>query len=50
MAPEPEDRKDLKRARVVLSKDHEVVGPSYLRVIGVAAKVTDKRENSGNHD
>jgi hypothetical protein len=35
---------------VVLSKGREVVGPGYSRVKGVAAKVTDKRENSGNHD
>jgi hypothetical protein len=48
-ALEPEDRKDPKRAHVVLSKGREVVGPSYSRVIGVAAKVTDKRENSSNH-
>jgi hypothetical protein len=34
---------------VLLSKGHEVVGPGYLRVTGVAAKVTDKRENPGNH-
>jgi hypothetical protein len=49
-APEPEDRKDPKRARVVLSKDREVVGLGYSRVIGVAARVIDKRENLGNHD
>jgi hypothetical protein len=49
MAAEPKDRKDPKRARVVLSKGREVVGPGYSRVTGVAAKVTDKRENSGNH-
>jgi hypothetical protein len=49
MASEPEDRKDPKRARLVLSKGHEVVGPGYSRVTGVAAKVTDKRENSDNH-
>jgi hypothetical protein len=49
MALEPEDRKDPKRARVVLSKGHEVVGAGYSRVSGVAAKVTDKKENSGNH-
>jgi hypothetical protein len=36
MPPEPEDRKDPKRACVVLSKVHEVVGPGYSRVIGVA--------------
>jgi hypothetical protein len=35
---------------VVLSKGHEVVGPGYSRVPDVATKVTDKRENSGNHD
>jgi hypothetical protein len=48
-APELEGRKDPKRACVVLSKGHEVVGPGYSRVTGVVAKVTDKRENSGNH-
>jgi hypothetical protein len=48
-ALEPEDRKDTKRARVVLSKGREVVGSGYSRVSGVAAKVTDKKENSGNH-
>jgi hypothetical protein len=26
-----------------------VVGLGYSRVIGVAAKITDKIENSGNH-
>jgi hypothetical protein len=36
MPPEPEDRKDPKRACVVLSKGREVVGPGYSRVIGVA--------------
>jgi hypothetical protein len=49
MAPEPEDRKDPKRARVVMSKGHEVVGPGYSRVTGVARKITDKKENLGNH-
>jgi hypothetical protein len=49
IALEPEERKDLKRARVVLSKGREVVGLGYSRVTSVAAKVTDKRENSGNH-
>jgi hypothetical protein len=34
---------------VVLSKGHKVVGPSYSRVTGVAANVTDKRENLVNH-
>jgi transketolase N-terminal domain/subunit len=42
MALEPGDRKDPKRARVVLSKGHEVVGLGYSRVAGVATKVTDK--------
>jgi hypothetical protein len=50
MATEPEDGKDLKRACLVLSKGHEVVGPGYLRVLAVAAKLTDKRENLGNHN
>jgi hypothetical protein len=49
-APELRDRKDPKRAHVVLSKGREVVRLGYSRVIGVAAKVTDKREKSGNHD
>jgi hypothetical protein len=35
---------------VVLSRGREVVGLGYSRVIGVAAKVMNKRENSGNHD
>jgi very-short-patch-repair endonuclease len=48
-APGPEDRKDPKRARVVLSKGHEVVRLGNSRVIGVAAKVMNKKENSGNH-
>jgi hypothetical protein len=48
MAMEPEDEKDLKRARVVLSKGHEVVGPGYSRLIGATAKVTDRGENSDN--
>jgi hypothetical protein len=48
-APKLDDRKDLKRACVVLLKGREVVGPGYSRVRGVAAKVTDKRENLGNH-
>jgi hypothetical protein len=49
MAPELEDRKDLKRARVVLSKGREVAELGYSRVTGVASKFTDKRENLGNH-
>jgi hypothetical protein len=50
MAPVLEDRRDPKRARVVLSKGREVVWPGYSRVTDVATKVTNKRENSGNHD
>jgi hypothetical protein len=49
MALEPDDGKDPKRAHVVRSKGCEMVGPGYARVIGVATKVTDKKENSGNH-
>jgi hypothetical protein len=47
MATEPED-KDSKRARVVFSKGHEVAGLGYSRLTSVAAKVTDRGENSGN--
>jgi hypothetical protein len=49
MATGPEDRRDPKRARVVLSKGRKVVGPGYSRVTGVAAQVTEKKENLGNH-
>jgi transketolase N-terminal domain/subunit len=42
MTLEPEDKKDPKRARVVLSKGHEVVGSDYSRVTGVAANVTPR--------
>jgi hypothetical protein len=48
MATELEDEKDPKRARVVLSKGHEVVGPGYVTLTGAATKVTDRGENSGN--
>jgi hypothetical protein len=48
-ALEPEDRRDPKRARVVLSKGYKLVRPGYSRVTGVAALVSDKKENSGNH-
>jgi hypothetical protein len=48
---ESEDRRDPKRARVVLLfKGCEVVRLGYSRVTDVAAKVIDKKENSGNHD
>jgi hypothetical protein len=33
---------------VVLSKAHEVVRPGYSRLTSAVAKVTDRRENSGN--
>jgi hypothetical protein len=49
-AMEPKDRKDPKRAQVVLSKGREVVGLGYSRVTSVATKVIDKRVNSGNHN
>jgi hypothetical protein len=45
MAPEPVDNRDPKRAHVVLSKGHEVVGMGYSRVTDVAGAA-----NSGNHD
>jgi hypothetical protein len=48
MATKPEDEKDPKRARVVLSKGCEVVRPGYLRLTGVAAKVMNRGEKSGN--
>jgi transketolase N-terminal domain/subunit len=47
MATEPEDMKDLKRAHVVLSKGHEVVGPGYSGLTGAAAKVMDKGKKFG---
>jgi hypothetical protein len=50
MAPESEGWKGPKRARAVLSKGHEVVRLGYSRVTGVATKVMDKKENSGNQD
>jgi hypothetical protein len=33
---------------VVLSKGHEVVGPSYSRLTSATTKVTDRGENSDN--
>jgi hypothetical protein len=51
MSLESEDRRDPKRAHVVLLfKGCEVVGLGYSGVTDVAAKVMDKKENSGNHD
>jgi hypothetical protein len=48
-ATEPKDKKDLKRARILVSKGHEVVRPSNSRLTGAAGKVTDMGENLGNH-
>jgi hypothetical protein len=45
---ESEDEKDPKRARMVLSKGCEVVGPGYSRLSGDAARATDRGEESGN--
>jgi hypothetical protein len=45
---EPRDEKDPKRAQVVLSKGHEVVGPGYSRLLVTAAEVMHKGENSRN--
>jgi hypothetical protein len=47
-AMEPEDEKDPKRARVVLSKGCEVVRLDYSRLIGAAIEVTGRGENPGN--
>jgi hypothetical protein len=33
---------------MVLSKGHEVVGPGYLRLLGDAARVTNRGEESCN--
>jgi hypothetical protein len=48
MATEPEDEKDPKRAHAVMSRGHEVVRPGYSRLLGDAARVTYRREESGN--
>jgi hypothetical protein len=45
---EPGDEKDPKRARLVLSKGHELVGPGYSRQSGATVEVMHKGENSGN--
>jgi hypothetical protein len=45
---ESEDEKDPKRASMVLSKGHEVVGSGYSRLSGDAARVVDKGGESGN--
>jgi hypothetical protein len=45
---EPREEKDPKRAQVVLSRGHEVLGPSYLRLSGATTEVMHEGENSGN--
>jgi hypothetical protein len=47
-ATKPEDEKDLRRARVVLSKGREVVWLGYSRLTGATTKVMGRGENSGN--
>jgi hypothetical protein len=42
------DEKDPKRAWVVLSKGHEVVGTGYSRLSGAVAVVMHKGDNSVN--
>jgi hypothetical protein len=44
---ESEDEKDSKRAFMVLSKGCKVVGPSFSRVLGDAARVADGGEELG---
>jgi hypothetical protein len=41
MVLESEDEKDPKRASMVLSKVHEVVGPDYSRLPGDATRAAD---------
>jgi predicted RNA-binding protein with PUA domain len=48
MVPESENEKDRKRALMVLSKGHEVVGLGYSRLSRDAASVADRGEESGN--
>jgi hypothetical protein len=47
MVLESEDEKDPKRAHMVLSKGHEVVGPAYSRLSRDAARAVDRGEQSG---
>jgi transketolase N-terminal domain/subunit len=47
MVPESENEKDQKRALMVLSKGHEVVGLGYSRLSRDAA-IADRGEESGN--
>jgi hypothetical protein len=46
--PESEDEKVPKRTHMVLSKGCEVVWPGYSRLPGDAARVADRRGESGN--
>jgi hypothetical protein len=45
---ESDDEKDLKRTCRVLSKGHKVVEMGYSRLLGDAARVTDRGGVSGN--
>jgi transketolase N-terminal domain/subunit len=45
---ESEDEKGPNRARMVLSKGHEVVRLCYSRLLGDAAIVADRGGESGN--
>jgi hypothetical protein len=48
MVPKLEDGKDQKRARMVLSKGHEVLEPGYSRLSRDAACVVDRGDESSN--
>jgi hypothetical protein len=45
---ESKDEKDLKRARMVLSKGHKVIRLGYSRLSGDGARAADRGEESGN--
>jgi hypothetical protein len=47
-AMEQEDEKDPKRAHVMLSQGHEVVGPGYSKLSSAAATETNKGRRSDN--
>jgi hypothetical protein len=46
--PKSKDEKDLKRACMVLSNGHEVVGPGYSRLSGDDARAKDRGKDPGN--
>jgi hypothetical protein len=48
MVSESEDENDLKRTRMVLSMDRQVVGLGYSRLSGDAARVADRGRESDN--